>query len=184
MSSSRNRSFLEAVSMSLTLVGFLYLVKAFEFLFFPLAQYGILPRTQVGLRGILWSPFLHANMAHLVANSIPLFVLLIFLFSNSKYHPWRTLFFIWIASGLGTWLIGRGGAVHIGASSIILGLVAFLITAGFCLRSWGSALVAIVVFFCYGGVFWGVLPQPGPVSWEGHLCGMIAGFFTARNLRR
>ena len=61
MSSSRNRSFLEAVSMSLTLVGFLYLVKAFEFLFFPLAQYGILPRTQVGLRGILWSPFLHGN---------------------------------------------------------------------------------------------------------------------------
>jgi membrane associated rhomboid family serine protease len=137
----------------------------------------------VGLPGIIFSPLLHANLSHLVANAVPLFVLLVLLLSHRQYHPYRTLALIWGASGLGTWLIGRGHAVHIGASSIVFGLAAFLIVAGFQMKSWRSAGVAILVFVLYGGIFYGALPQAGPISWEGHLCGAVAGAWTAKNLR-
>ena len=134
-----------------------------------LAGFGIVPRTVPGLAGIAFSPLLHASPAHLLANALPLFVLLVLLFCDRHYYPVLTLSSIWFFSGLGTWLIGRGNTVHIGASSIIFGLVAYLIVAGFLMRSWRSAIVAIVVALAFGGIFYGVLPQTGPISWEGHL---------------
>jgi membrane associated rhomboid family serine protease len=184
MSSKRSSDLLAAVEISLTLLGVLFLVKAIEVvLHLHLQRFGILPRTQVGLPGILFSPLLHANLGHLVANAVPLFVLLVLLLGNREYHPYRTLALIWVGSGLGTWLIGRGQAIHIGASGIIFGLAAFLIVAGFRVRSWRSAAAAIVVFVFYGGIFYGVLPRAGPVSWEGHLCGALAGVVVAASLR-
>src|SRR4051812_13079921 len=100
-------SFGPAVLMSASAIAVLFLVKGFELVFrVPLEQFGIVPRTLHGLIGILFSPLLHGNMHHLWANSVPLFVLLVLLLSNPKYHPFGTLAFIWIASGLGTWLIG------------------------------------------------------------------------------
>jgi membrane associated rhomboid family serine protease len=144
-----------------------------------LGRFGILPRTEVGLIGIAFAPLLHGSVQHLLANAAPLFVLLTLLLSNPGYRPYSTLVWIWVASGLGTWLIGRGNAVHIGASSVIFGVAAFLIAAGIFLKSWRSAFVAVLVFLLYGGIFYGVLPQNGPVSWEGHLAGSLAGFGAA-----
>src|SRR3712207_1489317 len=37
--------------------------------------FGIRPRTQSGLLGILFSPFLHKDWEHLVANTTPFFIL-------------------------------------------------------------------------------------------------------------
>jgi membrane associated rhomboid family serine protease len=176
-------SLLAAVEISLAMVGLLFVVRAAEaVLHLPLNQFGIVPRTAAGLVGILFSPLLHANLDHLLANAIPLFILLVLLLTNRDYHPVRTLALIWLASGLGTWLIGRGHAVHLGASSLIFGLAAFLIVAGLRMKSWRSAMVAIFVFVVYGGIFYGALPHAGPISWEGHLCGALAGAWTARNL--
>jgi membrane associated rhomboid family serine protease len=149
-----------------------------------LARFGIVPRTESGLVGIAFAPLLHGSRQHLLANAVPLFVLLVVLLSNPVYRPYQTLLWIWAASGLGTWLIGRGNAVHIGASSVIFGLAAFLIAAGFFLKSWRTALIAIFVFLLYGGIFYGVLPQNGPISWEGHLSGAIAGVWAARAQRK
>jgi membrane associated rhomboid family serine protease len=182
---SKKRSLAEAVRMSAAIVGVLFLVKGFELVSgLSLEAYGILPRTREGLMGILWSPFLHANLPHLLSNASPLFVLLILLLSNPRYRPWRALLLIWIASGLGTWLIGRE-SVHVGASSVIFGLIGYLIAAAFFLRSWMSFFIAAAVFLLYGGgILSGITPQAGPISWEGHLCGVIAGIWTAGNLRK
>ncbi len=147
-----------------------------------LRRYGILPRTMSGLIGVAFGPLLHANGAHLAANFIPLFVLSLVLFADPRYRPGTTLAIIWVASGLGTWLIGRSGSIHIGASSVIYGLVAYLIVAGFRMQSWRAALVAIIVVFLYGGLIYGVLPQTGPISWEGHLSGAVAGVWAALRL--
>jgi membrane associated rhomboid family serine protease len=37
--------------------------------------YGIAPRHIIGLRGILFAPFLHGGLGHLIANTIPFIVL-------------------------------------------------------------------------------------------------------------
>jgi len=151
---------------------------------YPLVQWGIFPRSLSGLFGVVWSPFLHGNAAHLWSNVVPLFVLLTLLFWNPGYRPTQTLALIWIGSGLGTWLIGGGDELHIGASGLVYGLVAYLVLAGFLMKSWRSAIVAIVVFFLYGGIVWGVLPIQEGMSWEGHLCGAMAGIWAALKAHR
>lgn len=185
MPRERSSELADAVMTSFTVLAVLFAIKLAEILFrLPLAQFGIVPRTAAGLWGILFSPLLHANLTHLTANAVPLFVLLVLLLSNPKYRPGQTLALIWCASGLGTWLIGRGHSIHLGASSVVFGLAAFLIVAGFLMKNWRSAAVAIFVLVAFGGIFYGVLPQAGPISWEGHLCGGIAGAWTAARTMR
>ena len=190
MPRSHFKTFQEAVRISAFLVSTLFVVECADLILqrskgLTLAGFGIVPRTTSGLVGIAFSPLLHASPAHLLANALPLFVLLVLLFWDRHYHPVVTLYSIWFFSGLGTWLIGRGAddgrpIVHIGASSIIFGLVAYLIASGFLMRSWRSAVVAIAVLICFGGIFYGVLPQGGPISWEGHLSGALAGVWSAK----
>jgi membrane associated rhomboid family serine protease len=158
----------------LVAVGFLTLLAP------GLRAFGIVPRTAPGLAGVLFAPLLHANGTHLLANALPLFVLLTVLFWDRHYRPAETLAMIWLAGGLGTWLIGRGNAVHLGASSVIYGLAAYLVAAGLWMRSWRAVAVAVAVAVTYGGIVGGLLPQRGPISWEGHLCGAIAGVWAAR----
>jgi membrane associated rhomboid family serine protease len=176
-----------AFEIAVTSVLCLFLVEACDALlrFFTqgratLDAFGIVPRTPAGLLGIATAPLLHADTAHLVANAVPLLVMLALLFWDRHYRPHLTLGMVWIASGAGTWLIGRGDAVHIGASSLVYGLVAYLIVSGFLMKSVRSAVVAIVVLVAYGGIFYGILPQTGWISWEGHLSGAIAGVLAAR----
>jgi membrane associated rhomboid family serine protease len=140
---------------------------------------GIFPRTGRGLTGVLFSPLLHGSAAHLMTNAVSLFILLFILFLYREYKADQTLVLIWILSGLGTWIIGRP-SLHIGASGVIYGLVTYLIASAWWLRSWRSAIMAVGILMVYGGIFYGVLPQKGIISWEGHLSGAIAGVFIAR----
>lgn len=180
MTRARN-SWSQALETSVLLVSLLFLVALLDrMLPLDLRALGVLPRTLPGLVGILCSPLLHMNGAHLMANAVPFFVLLFVLFWDRRYHPERTLMWIWIGSGAGTWLIGRGNTIHIGASSVIYGLVVYLIAAGWWMRNWRAMAVAVLVLIFYGGIFYGVLPQRGFVSWEGHLAGAIAGWAVAK----
>ena len=180
MAGTTGKSFGKAAEISVMLVGFLFLVFAAECYAPALAELGVQPRTVRGLWGVLFGPVLHASTDHLLANALPLLILLVLLFWDRHYKPWTTLGCIWLASGLGTWLIGRGGAVHIGASSIIYGLAAYIIVSGFLMGSWRGWLIGLFVFLAYGGIFYGVLPRAGPISWEGHLSGALAGIWAAR----
>jgi membrane associated rhomboid family serine protease len=134
------------------------------------------------LIGVALSPLLHGNWIHLAANAVPLLVLLTLLFWDRRYRPGTTLGWIWIVSGLGTWAIGRPGTVHIGASSLVYGLVAYLMVAGVLMRSWRSVFIALAVGLGFSGMWYGLLPQDGPISWEGHLSGAIAGVLAARKI--
>jgi membrane associated rhomboid family serine protease len=178
------QNFLAAVEVSLMLVGLLWAIRAADvFLGLQLNRFGIIPRSGPGLVGIVFSPLLHGSNAHLAANSVGIFFLLVLLFFDKRYSPGETISSIWLMSGLGTWLIGHRG-VHIGASSIIYGLVSYLIASGFWMRSWRAAFVAMLVILGYGGIVYGMLPQAGPISWEGHLSGAIAGYLAARHQHR
>ena len=149
-----------------------------------LNRFGVIPRTTYGLPGVLFSPLLHGSFSHLLTNALSLYLLLVILYSHKQYKADQTLIMIWIICGVGTWLIGRAGTpkspiVHIGASGLIYGLVVYLIVAAWWLHSWRSFFMALLVLFFYGGIFYGVLPQRGVVSWEGHLSGAIAGLIVA-----
>ena len=168
-----------AIKISMTWVGLLWVVEIVDLSSgFQLDGYGILPRKVDGLMGIFWSPLLHADFAHLIANSGPLVLLLIMLFSHRQYRPKSSLAFIWLVSGLGTWLIGRP-AIHIGASSIVYGLAAFLMTASFWMRSWRAFFLSILALLMFGGLFYGLFYIQKGVSWEGHLSGALAGVWVA-----
>ena len=77
-----------AIKISMAWVGLLWVVEIVDLSSrVQLDGYGILPRKVDGLMGIFWSPLLHADFAHLIANSGPLVLLLIMLFSHRQYRP-------------------------------------------------------------------------------------------------
>ncbi|MBD0313833.1 MAG: rhomboid family intramembrane serine protease [Microcoleus sp. T3-bin5] len=144
--------------------------------------YGILPRNPVGLRGILFAPFLHGNFAHLIANTIP-FVILGWL-----VMWWRTADFFVVSAiamlvgGFGTWLIAPANTVHIGASGVIFGYLGYLLFRGYFERLAISVLMSLAVGVFYGSLIWGVLPGQIGISWQGHLFGFVGGAIAARLL--
>jgi membrane associated rhomboid family serine protease len=173
----------------ISFVALLYIVEAFDQLDgHRWDDNGIRPLEADGLWGVLFAPLLHANWAHLAANTGPALVLgfLVTLAGLSRFL-WATAI-IWIVGGLGTWLIGNVGSScglesdHIGASGLIFGWLAFLLVFGFFTRSAWQIVIGVVVLIAYGGVLWGALPVLnvcGGVSWQGHLCGGIAGVLAA-----
>ncbi len=145
--------------------------------------YGILPRTVEGLRGIPLSPFLHGGFGHLLSNTLPLVALggLAALRGRSAFLT-VTAFIIGVG-GVGVWLVGRS-ALHVGASGLVFGYFGYLVARGVYERSIWSIIIALAVILIFGwGILFGVLPNAGLVSWEGHLCGLIAGVLVARLTR-
>jgi membrane associated rhomboid family serine protease len=147
---------------------------------YKFTDWGIVPRRMTGLVGIPLSPFLHDGVRHLISNSLPLLILLS-LFVFTRRDPWLRVLEIGILSGFLLWLFGRNGSgnqvvVHVGASGLIYGLIAYLTVAGLREKHPVSLLIAIVVGFVYGGSFIaGMIPGMQGVSWEGHLTGAVAG---------
>lgn len=139
---------------------------------------GIVPRDVSGLDGILWAPLLHAGWGHLWANTLPLLVLGWLVLAGGLRQFIAVTATVWIVGGVGTWLIGAPG-VHVGASGVIFGWMVFLLLRGFFQRSFAQILVAVVLFFYWGGMLWGVLPGQVGISWEGHLFGALGGVLAA-----
>jgi membrane associated rhomboid family serine protease len=145
--------------------------------------FGIIPRNVIGLRGILFAPFLHASFAHLIANTVP-FVTLGWLVMLRETKDFFIVTIISaIVGGLGVWLFGASG-VHIGVSGVVFGYLGFLLLRGYFERNFSSILLSLAVGIFYGGLIWGVLPLQRGISWEGHLCGFLGGVLAARLLSR
>lgn len=145
--------------------------------------FGIVPRTVDGLRGILFAPFLHANTAHLVANSIPFLFLGWLVMLRDRRHFLTVTLLGALGAGLVAWLLGAPGSVHIGASGVVFGYLGFLLLSGWFARSVSSVVISVVVAWVYGTVLLGVVPGQQGVSWQGHLGGFIGGALAAWWLR-
>ncbi len=144
-----------------------------------LNTWGILPRTLSGLRGIPLSPFLHANIGHLLVNTLPFLVLGGLVALQGRRAFLGVSLFAILCGGTAVWLFGRH-SYHIGASGLIFGYFGYLVARGWYERSLPSILIALVTLFFYGGLVWGVLPTTTYISWEGHLFGLLAGVISAR----
>ncbi|TAM73218.1 MAG: rhomboid family intramembrane serine protease [Mycobacterium sp.] len=172
----------------LTFVALLYLVELIDQMTrHSLDANGIRPLETDGLWGIVFAPVLHESWQHLMANTVPLLVLgfLMTLAGLSRF-VWATAI-VWILGGFGTWLIGDVGSScgptdHIGASGLIFGWLAFLLVFGIFVRRMSNIIIGLLVMFVYGGVLLGAMPVLGlcgGVSWQGHLCGAVAGVVAA-----
>ena len=163
----------------LVFLGVIWAVFFVTCVFPSLDRLGVTPRTMVGLVGIVAMPFLHANLHHIVSNTVPLVVLLALL-AGSKARSWEIVLGVSLLGGLLLWVFGRT-ATHIGASGLVFGLIAFLIVSGLLERRPIPLLVSVVVAFLYGGtLFWNILPRLGShISWDGHLWGAVAGGIVA-----
>jgi membrane associated rhomboid family serine protease len=145
---------------------------------FDLTTYGLYPRKVEGLLGIITIPFIHGSWSHLINNSIPLLVLGWALFYFYPTLSWKTIFWIWVSSGIWLWISGRP-SYHIGASGVVYGLAAFLFLSGWLRREKRVASLSLLIAFLYGSMWWGVLPVDPSISWEGHMWGAVAGFALA-----
>ncbi|CAN5342520.1 hypothetical protein BH20ACT5_BH20ACT5_12410 [soil metagenome] len=145
-----------------------------------LDSYGIRPRSADGLTGIVLAPLLHAGFGHLLANTVPFFVLGVLVAAEGHRRFWRTTAVVVALGGLGTWLLGDPSTVVIGASSLVFGYLTYLLARAFWSRRPTYALIAVLVLVLYGGLLLGVLPGTPGVSWQGHLSGALAGVVAAR----
>ena len=140
---------------------------------------GLRPRQPGSLAGIVFTPFLHVDLRHLMANSGALFVLLAVSLSFSRKLTFWALGIIVAAGGGLVWLFGRGGSVHIGASGVIFGLIGFLMCLGIFRRDWKALIISLVIFLVYGGALQSLFIYVPGVSWTGHLFGFLSGVLAA-----
>lgn len=169
-----------ALLLALAFVAVLYAVEFADVLLpAQLDRGGIVSREWSGLDGVLWAPLLHADWAHLAANTGPV-LLFAFLTMAGGFGRWVAVTAtVWLLGGLGVWLFGPSGAFTVGASGLAFGWLTYLLVRGLFTRSVGQLVLAAVLVFLYGGMLWGVLPGVPGVSWQGHLSGAVAGVLAA-----
>jgi len=140
---------------------------------------GVLPRHLSGLIGIPLSPFIHGSVSHAMVNTVPFLVLggLVALRGVKAFVSVSVV--VILCGGVSLWLFGRA-SYHIGASGLIFGYFGYLLARGWYERSTVAILTALLTFFLYGSLVWGVLPSRSFISWEGHLFGMLSGVLAAR----
>src|SRR3954453_13419851 len=144
-----------------------------------LDQYGIISREPRGLIGILTAPFLHLGFGHLISNTLPLVTLGALIAVSGAARLFAVTAIVTVIGGFGTWLISPPNTITIGASGLVFGYASYLIVRGLFNRRLGQGVVGILVIMGGGSaLLTSLLPQDG-ISWQGHLCGGIAGLLAA-----
>ena len=155
-----------------------YLVLPVDF-----TAYGIHPRDMSRIWGILLCPFLHANLQHIVANTVAMFVLLTLALSFSRRLTCMTILLsVFLAGGV-VWLLGDPGSNYIGASGVVFGLTGFLLSTGVFRRELRALLYGLVAFAAYGGSVLMLVNSPPGTSWLAHASGFACGVLVAWRTR-
>jgi len=163
----------------------MWTTKAIETLFnMELVFLGIYPLNADGLAGIIFSPFIHADLKHLFNNSVALFILSLALFFFYSDVALKVFLSTWIFTGILVWIFGRE-SWHIGASGIIYGIASFLFFSGIIRKYFRLVALSLLVVFLYGSMVWGLFPGVYQnVSWESHMLGFFSGITLAVYYRK
>lgn len=177
---------LETLVVPLALCFFMWLVYWFEIRFnFNFNNFGIKPGMLIGLRGVLFGPFIHSSLSHLWHNTLPLLILTAALLYFYKPISWKVLLWGTLVTGLLTWIIARP-STHIGASGVVYFLCSFLFFKGVWSKHYRLIALSLIIIFVYGSLIWGTLPGAveDNISWEGHLSGLLTGILMALIYRK
>lgn len=144
------------------------------------AGHGVVPRTWAGLEGIAVAPFIHADLEHLVANTLPLLILGGLVLLRGVLEFLFVVLTSALVGGVGTWIFGTGDSQHIGASGVVFGLFGYLVFRTVFDRRWSSLVIALLVAAGYGtAMAYSLIPEDG-ISWTAHFFGFVGGFMAAR----
>lgn len=183
-----SNSLFEAIWYTFLLIIVLWMIHLLQLTTdYPMYQLGILPGQLSGLKGILFSPLLHSthDFWHIINNTYPLFILLSLTIYFYREIALKVLLISWFGSGILVWAFAtHNGAYHIGISGIIYALAAFLFVSGALRKYLPLQAISLFIVFLYGSMVWGIFPTSEPVSWEGHLAGMITGVALAYKYRQ
>lgn len=178
------KNFILALRIGLIFLAVLWVVLIVDQVFgLQLVRYGLMPRRLNGLLGVVTVPLLHGSWHHLGSNSLPLLVgvtSVLFLYPNSAVWVFPALYG---GAPLMAWTFARPD-LHVGASGLIYGLLAYVFFSGLLRRDVRSIGVSLLIYFLYGSAVYGVLPGQGRTSWELHLSGAILGLLLAWWFRR
>ena len=142
-------------------------------------RYGIQAHDGSTVWHVFTAPFLHANIDHITANSMPLAVFGFLAALRGMARFITVSLIIMVASGLGVWFLSSPDTVTVGASGLIFGYFGYLIARGFVEHRPFDIVVGLVIALFYGTIIFGALPgQPG-ISWQAHLFGLIGGILAA-----
>ncbi len=173
-----------ALKVSLYFVTLLWVVTLLDWgLELELTRFGVRPRSLPGLPGVLVAPLLHGGFSHLISNSLPLLVLgtgMLYLYPHSSL---KVIPAVYLGPGLAVWLFGRP-PLHIGASGLVYGLAIYILISGIIRRDTRAVSAAMLVFFLYGTLLLGLLPNHSSISWETHLIAALIGLVLALLFRR
>ena len=179
---SKRNTVLKEFKVLIVAIAIFWVVEIADLLVFNggLDRYGIQPHSLIGLRGIIFAPFLHGGTAHLIANTIPFLTLgwLTMIQETSDFYIASIMSAL--VGGLGVWAFGSPNSVHIGASILIYGYLGFLLLRGYFQKNFPSIALSIFVAIAYGSFIWGVFPSEIGVSWQGHLFGFVGGAMAAK----
>lgn len=169
-----------AAVITLAFVAVLYVVEAINAADHQALDHdGVRPRNVDGLTGILWAPMLHGGWPHLLGNTIPVLVLGFLTLLSGIGRGLAVTGLVWVVGGFGQWLTGESNSVHVGASVLVFGWLAYLLVRGIFNRSIVQVLLGVVLLGVYGTALWGILPGQNGISWQGHLFGAIGGILAA-----
>ncbi|WP_373479536.1 rhomboid family intramembrane serine protease [Geminocystis sp.] len=190
MSNQKMKGLAKELKTQFTIIGIFiaifWIIEIVNQMFFGdrLDYFGIIPRSVVGLRGIILAPFLHADFPHLIANTLPFAVLgwLVMLQETSDFYIVSLCSIL--VSGIGVWLFAQTNSITVGASGVIFGYFGFLIMRSYFQKNTRSIAISLLVFFLYGGMIWGVLPSNPHISWLAHLFGFLGGIWAAKLIAR
>lgn len=169
-----------ATAVPLFLIFILFLLKIVEVgMDWDFSHMGIYPLEKRGITGILTHPLIHSGFSHLLANTLPLFfimVLVLFLQGDS-----RTYFYDHLDRSRTADLHYRqtGMAHRCQRTDLRTCLLSFFqwYPAEIC----SSDCHLTACHLLYGGIIWHMFPyfSPANMSWEGHLSGGIMGTLCA-----
>lgn len=135
------------------------------------------------LQGIVLGPLLHADWAHLIANSVPFLVLGCLVAVEGAKRFWIVTAVVALVGGVGTWLVNAPGTLTVGSSVLVFGYFGYVVVRvlapGRLAHRVAYAAIAVIVVVLYGtSMFTGVFGVGTGVSWQAHLFGAIGGALT------
>jgi membrane associated rhomboid family serine protease len=175
MHSKQEITLLNSIGLPLLIVFLMWFVFFMEWMlntrFYEL---GIFPKSIDGLKGIVFSAFLHGDYKHIINNTLPAFILTWTLSYFYRSLTYKVFLISWLIGGFFVWIAARA-SFHIGMSGIIYSLAFFIFFSGVFRKEPRVMSISLFVLFLYGSMVWGIFPVDTSISFESHLIGAILG---------